>query len=46
MINYQTSLFNDSSVIESKADWVHVIPFGFGFKKRMGQKSSLNVEFA
>jgi len=45
MINYQTTSFPDSGVVvNSEADWVHVIPFGVGFKKRVGQRSSINFE--
>jgi hypothetical protein len=45
MINFQTTSFPDSGVVvTSKADWVHVIPVGVGFKKRVGQRSSINLE--
>lgn len=46
MINYQTNKFEDTITIKQKSDWVHAIPFGFGFKKRLGKSTSLNLEFA
>lgn len=46
MINYQTDKFQDSITINQKEDWVHAIPFGFGFKKRMGKNTSINLELA
>jgi len=45
MINYSTSIISDSAEVSVRDnDWVHVMPFGVGFKKRLGPKSSLNVE--
>lgn len=46
MINYQTDKFEDSITIKQDANWVHAIPFGFGFKKRMGKNTSINLELA
>lgn len=47
MMNYSTQIFTDSTSVDvRKNDWVHVIPVGVGFKKRIGQKTSLNVEIA
>ena len=44
MFNYKTTLLEDSSNVELKSDWVHCIPVGIGFKKRIGAKTSLNLE--
>jgi outer membrane protein OmpA-like peptidoglycan-associated protein len=44
MFNYKTTLMKDSSNVELKSDWVHCIPVGIGFKKRVGAKTSLNLE--
>lgn len=41
MIHYRTESINQKGVI---SDWVHVIPFGIGYKKKVGQRTSLNLE--
>jgi len=44
MFNYKTTLMKDSSNVELKNNWVHCVPVGIGFKKRLGAKTSLNLE--
>ena len=44
MFNYTTTLIGDSADTKLKSDWVHCIPVGLGFKKRIGPKTSLNLE--
>lgn len=41
MINYKTK---SERLTGTKADWVHVIPFGVGFKKKLGGRASMNME--
>lgn len=41
MINYNTESVN---LEENISDWVHVIPFGLGYKKKIGERTSFNLE--
>jgi outer membrane protein OmpA-like peptidoglycan-associated protein len=41
MINFNTESVNQEGTI---SDWVHVIPFGIGYKKKVGERTSLNLE--
>ena len=41
MINYKTKSEN---LTGTKEDWVHVMPFGVGFKKKLGGRASMNME--
>lgn len=40
MMHYKTTSIQNGT----RADWVHVIPFGAGFKKKLGGRASMNVE--
>lgn len=41
MMRYKTTTIEPDA---TRADWVHVIPFGFGFKKKLGGMMSMNLE--
>lgn len=44
LMNYETTIKNESGDSTLKPDWVTVIPVGVGFKQRYSQKTSLNIE--
>lgn len=41
MVHYNTTIMKP---YVNRSDWVNVMPFGFGFKKKLGGRASMNLE--